>query len=115
MIDFACKKFDLEEVIKCGLSLTKADFFILKFLIKNNSEFDSLNVSKKLKIDLSSAQRSLKKLREKGLVKRKQINLSSGGYVYKYSSKPKSEIKGMILDIVKSWSKRVEEELELWA
>ncbi|NCN86639.1 MarR family transcriptional regulator, partial [archaeon] len=41
MIDFACKKFDIEEVIKCSLALSKSDFRILKFLMQNDDSFST--------------------------------------------------------------------------
>ncbi|MBS3079594.1 hypothetical protein J4218_05720 [Candidatus Pacearchaeota archaeon] len=37
MIDFACKRFELREVIKCGFGLTKSDLRIMDFLIKNKN------------------------------------------------------------------------------
>jgi predicted transcriptional regulator len=114
MINFACKNFNLDEVIRCGLSLTRSDYNILRFLIKNKKEFSSEDISKKLKIDLTTAQRSLKKLREMEIILRRQVNLSSGGYIYFYSSKPKSFVKEMVLKIVNNWGKKVEEELENW-
>jgi predicted transcriptional regulator len=37
-MEFACKNFDIEEVVRCGLGLTKGDYKILKFLIDNQSK-----------------------------------------------------------------------------
>ncbi|HIG95220.1 MAG: hypothetical protein QT05_C0006G0026 [archaeon GW2011_AR13] len=116
MIDFACKRFDLNEVIKCGLNLTKSDYKILQYLVFESKDvISSEEISKKLKIDVSTAQRSLKKLRDQGLVHRSQINLSPGGYVYVYSAKNRNELKKMILEIVNNWSKKVEDELNSWS
>ncbi len=115
MIDFACRRFDLNEVIKCSLALTKSDYRILQLLLSESSEYlSSEEISNKIKVDISTAQRSLKKLRSKELVTRKQINLSPGGYVFIYKAKDNLAIKKMILDIVNSWTHKVESELEKW-
>ncbi len=115
MIDFACRQFDLNEVIKCSLGLTKSDYNILKLLLFDSEEYrSSEEISKLIKVDISTAQRSLKKLRNKQLVIRKQINLSPGGYIFVYKSKNNLAIKNMILDIVKSWTNKVELELGRW-
>ena len=53
MIDFACKRFNLDEIIKCGLGLTKTDYFILKFLVEHKTEFSSEAVAKGIEVDLS--------------------------------------------------------------
>ena len=36
MIDFACKRFEMSEVIKCSLALSKAEFKLFDFFIKND-------------------------------------------------------------------------------
>ena len=87
MIDFACKKFDLEEVVKCSLGLSKSEFKLLKFLIENDKEFTTEKLSEKLKLDKSTIQRAVKKMHEKGLIRRGQINQSVGGYVFLYRIK----------------------------
>jgi len=115
MIDFACKKFSLDEVIKCGLSLTKADFNILKYLIKNSTEwFTSETISIQLKLNLTTVQRTLKKLYEKDIVIRNQRNLDKGGYIYSYQIRSKKEINTLIMKIINNWAKIVEHELEDW-
>ncbi len=93
MIDFACKRFELNEVIKCGLALTKSDLIIMYFLIKNRERLSSLEISKRIGLDLSTVQRSLKRLNEKNLVVRSQTNLANGGYVYSYTIRDKKEIR----------------------
>jgi len=37
-MEFACKNFNLEEVIRCGFNLTKADFLVFEFLMKNHTK-----------------------------------------------------------------------------
>jgi predicted transcriptional regulator len=114
MLNFACHSFDIEEVIRCGLALSKTDYNILNFLIKNKKGLDSKEISKFLKIDLSTAQRSLKRLRERKLIRRQQINSTTGGYNLFYRSIQKEEISEILQKIVNIWSKKVKKELEDW-
>ena len=115
MIDFACKKFELNEVIKCGLMLTKSDFNIMLFLIKNkNNNYKSIDLAKQLKLNLSTCQRSLKKLYEKNIIIRSQVNFISGGYVFRYKISNKKHIRNMVMNVINSWVKKVEESLEKW-
>ena len=51
MIDFACKQFNLKDVIKCSLGLTKADLEIFEFLLKNNGQYNTDVISKKVKVE----------------------------------------------------------------
>ena len=113
-LDFACKRFDIEEVIRCGLALTKTDYKILKHLVETQEKIDSKEISKKLKVDLSTAQRSLKRLRERDLIIRKQMNLASGGYNLYYTSIPREEIKNILEKTVDNWTKKVKKELHAW-
>jgi len=114
MIDFACKRFELKDVIKCGLGLTKSDFLIMDFLIKNKKTYGSNEIAEKLGLDLSTIQRSLKNLNEKRIVIRGQNNLSGGGYVYRYKINDKIVIRNMMMEIINQWVKKVEYELEKW-
>ena len=117
MIDFACKTFEIEEVIKCGLSLTKSDYNIMEFLIKNNKggkEYSSNELSRTMNLDLSTVQRALKKLNEKNIIIRSQKNLHSGGYVYSYRIRDKSELRKILTEIIDNWSKKVKSEVEKW-
>lgn len=38
MIDFACKEFKVEDVIKCALTLTRADLRVLKYFLNAGPE-----------------------------------------------------------------------------
>jgi predicted transcriptional regulator len=115
MIDFACKQFDLDEIIKCAFGLSKADLKIMKFLIKNeNKSFTSEELSAKLLLDLTTIQRGVKKLSEKGIALRSQENLGSGGYVFIYRIKSRKTISETVMKIVNNWSKKVEFELGSW-
>jgi len=114
MIDFACKKFDIEEVIKCSLALSKSDFRILKFLMQNDDSFSTEELSKKLDLDKSTIQRSVKKLHSQGLITRGQINQTIGGYLFLYRIKEKERIRKIILDIVEGWTENVRRGIKSW-
>lgn len=115
MIDFACKKIDLNEVIICSLNLTKAEFRIFRFFIKNPSKrFESKDIAKELNLELSTVQRSMKKMNEKGIIKRSQINLEKAGYTYSYCLCEKQKIKNTVKDIVNEWTNSFEKEIGRW-
>ena len=114
-LNFACKRFELDEVIKCGLSLSKADYKIMDFLVKNSEEyFNTSEISSELGFDKSTVQRSIKKLHKKEIVTRNQKNLPRGGYIFSYKIKNKKEIKHMIKEIISNWVKTFEERLDKW-
>lgn len=114
-VDFACKKFKIEDVIKCSLALTKSDFILIKFLMKKESgAFTTEELSEKLGFEKSTVQRSVKKLHEKGLLLRSQVNQSQGGYVFYYKIKDLDAIREMILGIMNSWYERFKDEIQKW-
>ena len=115
MIDFACKRFELKEIIKCSLGLTRSDCKVMQFLLEQDEEYYTTEeISKKLALDLTTVQRSVKKLRERGVVQRRQENLSGGGYVFLYQIEDKRKIREVISDIVMSWARTVKAELQKW-
>lgn len=111
MIDFACKKIELEEVIKCSLDLAKSDLKILFYLF-GKGRFTSSKLASNLDLDLSTIQRSVKKLYEKDILTRSQKNLENGGYIYEYKIKDKQELKERIINIIEEWKKDVQKELQ---
>ena len=115
MIDFACKRFNLDEIFKCGLGLTKADSKVMNFLVKNSIEsFTTEEISEQLGLNLTTIQRAVKKLHEKEIIERKQENLSGGGYKFRYEIRSKKEIRTVMMNIVHNWVKTVEKELGGW-
>lgn len=115
MIDFACKKFNIEEVIRCSFNLSKGEFLILKiFLLRKNSFLSTQEVKKLSGFDLSTVQRATKKLYEKGLLNRSQSNLKRGGYVFYYRIKSREEIRRKIISTIQNWVNRVETEFNNW-
>jgi predicted transcriptional regulator len=114
MIDFACKRFEIEEIVRCGFGLSKADYNILVILMKNNGNgLTTRELAQELKLDLSTTQRSVKKLFEKDIVSRSQFNLDSG-YLYKYAIRDKKLIKDKIVVIIHGWVGGVENSIKNW-
>lgn len=115
MIDFACKEFKVEDVIKCALNLTRADLKVMKYFVNNMEHWvDTDTLSQALEFDLSTIQRSVKKLYEKEILQRSQQNLDGGGYIFIYKIHSKTRIKNIIMSIVQMWADRLEKELEQW-
>ncbi|MDA3837135.1 MAG: MarR family transcriptional regulator [Nanoarchaeota archaeon] len=114
MINFACKQFDLEEIVKCSLGLTKSEYRLLKFLIADDKQFTTDELAVALKLDKSTIQRGVKSLHSKGLVTRGQINQSVGGYVFLYRIKGKTHLRAIVTDIIDGWSEGVKKEIQKW-
>ncbi len=115
MIDFACKKFDLKEVIRCNLNFTKTEFKIVEYLIKNsNKKFTAREIAQIFKIGLSTSQKAINEINKKELIKRNQRNLKKGGYIFIYSIKENPILKQKILEIIHNWIKEVEVEIQKW-
>jgi predicted transcriptional regulator len=114
MIDFACKRFQLDEVIKCGLSLTKAEYLLFEYVVKHADECTTEQLAAHVSLDLTTVQRAVKKLHEEGVLQRSQQNLEGGGYVYMYSIKSKQELRRILMDIINRWVKTVDTALQKW-
>lgn len=114
MINFACKQFDLKEIIKCSFGLTKSEYNLLKFLLEKNKEFTTEELSRQLSLDKSTIQRGVKSLHEKGLISRGQINQSVGGYVFLYRIKDRNFLIKKLLEIIDGWSEGVKKEIKNW-
>jgi len=114
MIDFSCKKFNIAEIIKCSLGLSRSEFLLLEFLMKNKNDFTTEDLSKKLKLDKSTIQRAVKKLHGKQLVNRGQINREVGGYIFYYRIKDKNKIKKIILGVIDGWIGVVRNGINNW-
>ena len=114
MIDFACKEFDLDDIVKCGLGLTKAEFKVMDFLINNGNELTTADIARKTSLDLTTIQKAVKKLSEKKVISRSQKNLDGGGYLFLYRSNPKSQVRGVLKEIIRNWSSKVEDRIDEW-
>ena len=59
MIDFACKEFDLNDIIKCGLGLTKTEFEIFTYFLNNRGkESITTQVADDLKLNLTTREKN---------------------------------------------------------
>lgn len=115
MIDFACKKFNLEEVMRCILNLSKSELKILRVFISNKNLFlNTQEIQSKTTLDLTTIQRAVKKIYSLGIIERGQTNLSSGGYVFNYRLKSKAEIRNKVISLVDNWAEKVGREFDKW-
>jgi predicted transcriptional regulator len=114
MIDFACKKFDLKEIIRCSFGISRSDFKLFEFLLVQSDEMTTAEISKAVSLDRTTVQKSIKKLVEKEVVKRLQINLERGGYLYRYQIKDKDLLKRNIIRIIRSWADQAEQGIKDW-
>lgn len=106
-MDFACKKIDVEQVLKCSLGLTKAGCTIMHYLRKNDDWHTSEEIAKKTGYDLATTQRTLKHLYERGVVHRRQQNRDVGGYEYHYQIVSEQELQTTINAVLDDWVLRV--------
>jgi predicted transcriptional regulator len=115
MIDFACKDIKIEEIIKCSLNLSRAEYKIFNFLFENyNKYYTTYELSQKLDLELSTIQKAVKKMALRGVLTKTQKNLEKGGYVFEYKLKDKTEVKNIILSVVDSWVKKVDDKINNW-
>jgi predicted transcriptional regulator len=115
MIDFACREFDLNDIMKCGLGLTKSEFILFEHFTKNNErEWTTISLSNKLGLNLTTIQKGVKKLNELGIILRHQKNLENGGYIYTYECNSKQKIRKVLKNIIDNWSSKVHQEIDQW-
>ncbi len=114
MVDFACKDIDLEEVIKCSLGLSKADYSLMLHFLITDDWTTTNQIAKKMKIGLSTVQRCVKSLHEKNIIDRRQENMTGGGYFFIYIIKNKKELKSRVKETIHSWVEKFDKELEKW-
>ena len=113
-MDFVCRIITIEDILKCSYGLNKTEISILKYLIEEKEELSIEEIQKKIKKDRTTIQRSVKRIFEEDLIKRRQINLEKGGYVFIYSSKPKSELKEKVIKIFDGFKESVGKEIQRW-
>src|SRR3989339_1308549 len=114
VMNFICKVVTLEQILKCSFGLNKTEIMILKHLTEEKEELSIEDIIKKVKKDRTTIQRGVKKLFGKELIKRRQVNLTSGGYVFIYSAKPKQELKEKIFKIFDNFKGMVGTEVNHW-
>ncbi len=113
-IDFACKRFELSQIIKCVFGMTRMELDIFYFFLQQNEEISAKVIAQKKKLDITTVQKALKKFTDKGLLVRRQINLDKGGFSYVYQLKSRVEIQRIISKTLTNWTKNVMDELQVW-
>ncbi len=113
MIDFACKDIETEELIRCSFQISRTDYRILRKLLESD-EMETREIAVEMGIDRTTAHKSLKNLRKRKLITRKQYNIPTGGYKYFYRAKNKDRIKERIRNLIENWSSSAKESLENW-
>lgn len=114
MIDFACKQFDLKQIIKCGLGLTRSELLVMDYFLSHRRECITIGISKRTGLNLTTVQKAVKKLYEKGVVVRHQKNLEGGGYVYTYEGASKDKVREIVKGVIWNWANKVEEKIDKW-
>ncbi len=107
-ITFACKKIMIEDLIRCAFQLNKTEYKVLLFLLKEKKETGIKKIAKSLNLKRCSIQKAVKNLLKKELIKRTQKNLSSGGYLFFYSSINKKSLKERLKNLLYGWYKGAE-------
>jgi predicted transcriptional regulator len=113
-VNFVCRIITLEDILRCSFGLNKTEIAIMKFLLERKEELTIEEIMKKIKRDRTTIQRAVKRLFEKELIKRRQINLDKGGYVFVYAPKAKSELKEKVYKIFESFKVAVGKEIQKW-
>lgn len=109
---FACRKISLEEILKCSFNFNKTEFKVFKAVVKKNEPISVNELSKIVNLTKSSVQKAIKKLIEKEIVERKQVNKKRGGFYYKYYLKNKEVFKQKLINKINNWSSSIKKEIE---
>ncbi len=113
-LSFACKRIDFRDIVMCSFELNKTEYNLFLFLIKQKDSLSASDVGEELGKDRTTIQKAIKRLVEKNLVQKHQVNLDAGGYTFVYSIKNKEELRHNILNIVNSWHKNVVNSVKKW-
>ncbi len=112
MITFSCKKISQEELIRCSFTLNRTEYNVMMFMLKTDGMFSASQLSRKMGLDRTTVQKAMKGLVEKELARRRQKNLSRGGYTFLYEINNKGEIKQKMKEITYKWYKSVEQAID---
>jgi predicted transcriptional regulator len=113
-LHFACKQIDFADLVRCSFNLNKTEYSLFMHLIEQNEAYCAATIGEEMGKDRTTIQKAVKKLVEKGLVLKRQMNLETGGYTYVYKIKDKETIRETILSIVNSWHKNVVGTIKSW-
>lgn len=112
MKNFELDEIKISEIVKTCFKLTKAEYDIFVFFLKNKEEeYFTEEVANFLKMNLSTIQRAVKKMCEQKLLTKRQSNLKGGGYLFIYKIKSQSVIKNILEDKLDFWIAKVQKEL----
>jgi predicted transcriptional regulator len=114
MISFACQDIEFKDLLRCSFELSKTEYNLMMFLLKTEKQYRAEDLGQMMKLDRTTVQKSIKKLADKDLVFRQQINLDKGGYTFEYTIKNKAEIKRRMEKIVENWYDEVLKEIRKW-
>ncbi|MFW5990817.1 MAG: replication/maintenance protein RepL [Candidatus Nanoarchaeia archaeon] len=115
MIDFGCKTFNIEEIIKCALGLTKAECLVFRLFFDNPADsFTTQRIAEQVGLNLTTVQKAVKKLHDSNIIIRYQHNLENGGYVFTYEACPKKQIRKILKNIINTWAANVGKAIERW-
>ena len=112
IINFACRRISSKELFTCSFNITGTDYLLLVSLLRSGRERNIVELSSKLKKERSTIQKSMNRLMKKGLVRRRQMNLDNGGYMFYYSPIEKEEIKSCMLKVINEWFEGVSKNIE---
>ena len=113
-LNFICKLFTIEQILRCSFNLNKTELAVLKCLLEEKTELTIEEIQKKINKDRTTLQRSVKKLFEKELIRRRQINLDKGGDLFVYSPKPKNNLKEEVYKTFEAFKETVGKEIQRW-
>ena len=114
MISFACQRIDIKDIIRCSFDLSRTEYVLLVHLLGEEEPVTISAIANKKGLERSTVQKAISNLYEKGIVERRQLNLSSGGYRYIYAVKEKELLKERLSKVMDEWFRNVREAVDKW-
>ncbi|MFH0961565.1 MAG: MarR family transcriptional regulator [archaeon] len=114
MIHFACKRIEMEEIVRCSFALSKTEYKILSILMRSGKGLGVSEIAARLSLDRTGIQKSVKGLVRKKLAERKKSDRASGGFSFLYSAKAPGEIRRRMKASANSWVSGVFREIDGW-
>ncbi|MFB6215605.1 MAG: helix-turn-helix domain-containing protein [Candidatus Aenigmatarchaeota archaeon] len=112
-IDFACETIEVEDLIRCSFQLKSSDYTVIRKLM-DNGEMDIDSIADSTGLERSTVQKSLQRLIDRDLARKRQVNITSGGYKYIYSSVDKENIKERVTKLMEDWINGAKSTLMEW-
>lgn len=114
MVEFACKRLELRELIKCCFSMNKTEYSIFSFLLDQSEGLCTSVIAEMMGKDRTTIQKSIKVMFQKNIVTKHQINLKKGGYIFVYAIREKDELKKRMHGITNEWFNSVTKSIDSW-